>query len=126
MYLLYLYATILLLTVQSHIEPCTLGEVVGDNCLGLNRAGVFTLLQRYTRNTELVYASFANDTHRKPFVVVLDHEKEAVVLAVRGTLSLEDCVTDVLCDPTEVCLLLIKKVFDTFYSSLYNLTLIIN
>mmetsp|Transcript_33425 Transcript_33425/g.48459 ORF Transcript_33425/g.48459 Transcript_33425/m.48459 type:complete len:787 (+) Transcript_33425:35-2395(+) len=88
--------------VQSQIEPCIRGEVVGDNCLGLNRAGVYTLLQRYTLHTELVYASFANDTHRKPFVVVLDHEKETVVLAVRGTLSLEDCVTDVLCDPTEL------------------------
>lgn len=75
---------------------------MGDNFCGLNRSGVTTLLQRYTRNTQLAYASFANDTNRKPFLVLLDHEKETVVIAVRGTLSLEDCVTDALCDPVEV------------------------
>lgn len=29
----------------------------------------------------------------------MDHEARAVVVAVRGTLSLEDCITDVLCEP---------------------------
>ena len=66
------------------MEHCMQGQVVGDNVCGLNRAGVHTLLQRYTRNTELGYASFFNDTNRKPFVVILDHEKECIVLAVRG------------------------------------------
>jgi hypothetical protein len=31
--------------------------------------------------------------------VAVDHEARAVVVAVRGTLSLEDCITDVLCEP---------------------------
>eukprot|EP01036_Dinobryon_divergens_P023752 gene23752-32137_t len=88
--------------VESTLEHCMQGQVVGDNACGLNRAGVHTLVHRYTRNSELGYASFFNDTNRKPFVVILDHEKECIVLAVRGTLSLEDCVTDVLCEPTEL------------------------
>ena len=35
-------------------------------------------------SVETGYASFFNDTNRKPFVVILDHEKECIVLAVRG------------------------------------------
>jgi sn1-specific diacylglycerol lipase len=54
------------------------------------------------RQTEVLYASYVNDTTHKPFAVVLDHEKQLLVVAIRGTLSLEDCITDALCDPASV------------------------
>jgi hypothetical protein len=46
--------------------------------------------------------SFKNNTRIKPYGVFLDHEKEWIVIAVRGTLSLEDCITDVVCEAVEV------------------------
>jgi sn1-specific diacylglycerol lipase len=49
-----------------------------------------------------VYASFRNNTTHKPFVVFLDHDKKWLVVAVRGTLSLEDCLTDATCEPFEM------------------------
>jgi len=38
----------------------------------------------------------------KVYAVLLDHDKEQVVVTIRGTLSIEDCITDVLCEPIEV------------------------
>jgi len=45
---------------------------------------------------EVVYASFENSLSAIPFGVFVDHAEEAVVLSIRGTLSLEDCLTDAL------------------------------
>lgn len=50
-------------------------------------------------NTELVYAQFSNDIETRPYAVFLDFEKEALVITVRGTLSLEDCVADAMSEP---------------------------
>lgn len=75
--------------------------VEGDNCCSLNRAGL-TVFTKLLDNTELLYVSFRNDTTHKPYGVFLDHDKEWLVVAVRGTLSLEDCITDVTCEPAEV------------------------
>ena len=43
--------------------------------------------------------------HCLPYFIALDHEKRAVVLAIRGTLSLQDTVTGALCraDSAQVC-----------------------
>ena len=43
---------------------------------------------------DIMYASFENDLYRTPFLVCLDHEMQAVVIAVRGTLSMQDIITD--------------------------------
>ena len=34
-----------------------------------------------------------NDVCRTPFAVIADHEMRTVVIAIRGTISLKDCVT---------------------------------
>jgi sn1-specific diacylglycerol lipase len=36
--------------------------------------------------------------------VFLNHDQESVVIAVRGSLSLEDCITDVIADPVEMAI----------------------
>ena len=46
------------------------------------------------REVDIVYASFENEVYKVPFIVCLDHEKKAVVVAFRGTLSFVDIVTD--------------------------------
>jgi len=76
-------------------------NVAGDNPMGLNYAGL-SVVTKQLKDSELVYGSFQNDVDIKPYAVFLDHEKAAVVIAIRGTLSIEDCITDVLCHSEEL------------------------
>ena len=43
---------------------------------------------------DIIYCSFVNDIYQVPFVVCLDHTHQSVVIAIRGTMSLTDIVTD--------------------------------
>ncbi|XP_012975863.1 diacylglycerol lipase-beta isoform X2 [Mesocricetus auratus] len=43
---------------------------------------------------DFIHISFHDKVYELPFIVVLDHRKEAVVVAVRGTMSLQDVLTD--------------------------------
>jgi hypothetical protein len=75
-------------------------QVKGDNMFGTNHAG----LSHFTRNvqSEVLYVSYENDTVRKPFGVFLNEEDCTVVIAIRGSLSIEDCITDAVADPVEL------------------------
>mmetsp|Transcript_24091 Transcript_24091/g.30116 ORF Transcript_24091/g.30116 Transcript_24091/m.30116 type:complete len:731 (-) Transcript_24091:196-2388(-) len=48
---------------------------------------------------DLAYANFANDVNQTPYCIAIDHSRQLVVLAIRGTLSLEDCIVDALAEP---------------------------
>ncbi len=74
---------------------------LGDNCFHMNQAAAETVINQLG-NAEIIYASYENDNVMKPYGIFLDHETEKVVIAIRGTLSLEDCITDAICDPTEL------------------------
>ncbi|XP_040845921.1 diacylglycerol lipase-beta isoform X2 [Ochotona curzoniae] len=43
---------------------------------------------------DFIHVSFHDKVYELPFLVALDHRKEAVVVAVRGTMSLQDILTD--------------------------------
>jgi len=77
-------------------------SIEGDNCCRLNYYGMKVLTKDMQKNSELIHVSYKNDTRNKPYGIFLDHEKEWVVIAVRGTLSLEDCITDAICEPVEL------------------------
>ena len=47
---------------------------------------------------DILYVSFKNTLIHSPFLVVLDHAKRTVVYAIRGTISLDDCVKDVVAE----------------------------
>ncbi|XP_067859617.1 diacylglycerol lipase-beta isoform X2 [Heptranchias perlo] len=47
---------------------------------------------------DFIHISFHNKIYEIPFYVALDHKKEVVLVAVRGTLSLEDALTDLSAD----------------------------
>ncbi|KAJ0399385.1 hypothetical protein ATCC90586_009177 [Pythium insidiosum] len=66
----------------------------GDNMFHLGQAAL--QLETGVRAHDIVYASFKNSVYRPAFCVVLDHERREVVVAIRGTLSLEDCLTDAI------------------------------
>lgn len=52
--------------------------------------------------SELIHISFQSDLLHKPYAIFLDHKEEQVVITIRGTLSIEDCITDIECDAVEV------------------------
>ncbi|XP_027467188.1 diacylglycerol lipase-beta isoform X2 [Zalophus californianus] len=43
---------------------------------------------------DFIHISFHDKVYELPFLVALDHRKESVVVAVRGTMSLQDILTD--------------------------------
>lgn len=74
--------------------------IKGDNFCGMNHAG----LSHFTRNVqaEVTYVSYENDTIQKPFAVFVNEEDHSIVISVRGSLSIEDCITDAIADPMEL------------------------
>ena len=71
-------------------------NITGDNLCGINEASVYSMVKKM--NAELVYAAFENDTVAKPYCIYIDREIQSIIIAIRGTLSLEDCVTDALAE----------------------------
>uniref|UniRef100_A0A8C4XVI1 Diacylglycerol lipase-beta n=1 Tax=Falco tinnunculus TaxID=100819 RepID=A0A8C4XVI1_FALTI len=53
---------------------------------------------------DFIHISFHNKIYEIPFFVALDHKKEAIVVAVRGTLSFEDILTDLSADCEDLTL----------------------
>ncbi|ETL40296.1 hypothetical protein F441_08721 [Phytophthora nicotianae CJ01A1] len=68
--------------------------VHGDNWFHLGQTAL--QLETKIRSDDIVYASFRNSVYQPAFAVMLDHERKEVVIAIRGTLSLEDCLTDAI------------------------------
>lgn len=66
----------------------------GDNWFHLGQMAL--QLETKVNADDIVYASFTNTVYRPAFCVVLDHARKEVVIAIRGTLSLEDCLTDAI------------------------------
>ena len=69
-------------------------NVVNDNSCFCYLAGTRRLTG--LNEMDILYASFENDLYRSPFLVCLDHEMQAVVISIRGTLSMQDIITDLM------------------------------
>ena len=67
-------------------------NILGDNCCHCGFAGFLSTTA--INEMDIVYIRFENDLYRVPFVVCIDHDEKAVVIAIRGTLSLHDVITD--------------------------------
>ncbi|XP_065113721.1 diacylglycerol lipase-beta [Paramisgurnus dabryanus] len=67
-------------------------DLVGGDNLGCH----FTSILQSTglQYRDFIHISFHNQIYEIPFYVALDHKREAVLVAVRGTLSLKDVLTD--------------------------------
>ena len=74
-------------------DPCT----VGDNICEWHKRAL--LLVAGIPEADLVYAQFNSRLSSVPYCILLDHERSLVVLSIRGSLSLEDIVTDTLVLP---------------------------
>jgi sn1-specific diacylglycerol lipase len=47
-----------------------------------------------TNDCDIVYGSFRNELFHAPFFIIHDHYKKAVIISIRGTLSIADVITD--------------------------------
>lgn len=76
--------------------------VVDDNCCQCNTA----VLKQMTglSDEDLIYVSYHNRVFEVPFFIAVDHQTCSVVVAVRGTLSLTDALTDLTieCVPLDI------------------------
>lgn len=69
-------------------------EVQGDNCCQCNTAVVKKCADLTDEN--LIYLSFEDEYRKSPFFVVVDFEKNVVVVCIRGTFSLQDTLADLV------------------------------
>lgn len=70
------------------------GSVFKDNCCMCNTAAFKKTTGLH--HDDIVYACFNNEIYELPFYVVIDRATNSVVLAIRGTLSLQDVITDLV------------------------------
>ncbi|XP_071813731.1 diacylglycerol lipase-beta-like [Apostichopus japonicus] len=71
---------------------CT-GGTENDNCCQCNTAAVVKSLG--VDEDDVIFLSFHNKIFEIPFMVVIDRERKTIVVAIRGSLSLKDALTDV-------------------------------
>ncbi|XP_054851425.1 diacylglycerol lipase-beta isoform X1 [Eublepharis macularius] len=71
-------------------------DIVGGDRLNMNFGSILKITGLQYR--DFIHISFHNKIFEIPFFVALDHKKEAIVVAVRGTLSFEDILTDLSAD----------------------------
>ncbi|XP_005923854.1 diacylglycerol lipase-beta isoform X1 [Haplochromis burtoni] len=67
-------------------------EIVGGDHLGCHFSSILQTTGLQYR--DFIHVSFHNQIYEIPFFVALDHKREAILVAVRGTLSLKDVLTD--------------------------------
>ena len=55
-----------------------------------------------TNDCDIIYANFRNELFHAPFFLIHDHRKRTVIIAIRGTLSISDVITDMMAECGEV------------------------
>jgi sn1-specific diacylglycerol lipase len=70
----------------------TTPRIVGDNRCGCNELGLLRLAG--LNREDIAYVSFQSGIHVCPYGIVIDRTQQSVVVAIRGTFSLEAMVTD--------------------------------
>lgn len=76
-------------------------SVRGDNWLGTHEAALLRVAGLH-RGCEVVDAQFVSGMTETPYCVLVDHNWKCVVVSIRGTMSLDDCLCDLQADP--VCM----------------------
>jgi sn1-specific diacylglycerol lipase len=78
----------------SHCRCCPANHVPvhGDNACHCNEAAFRTFFE--STDCELLFANYNVQITEPSFFVAIDYEKQAIVIVVRGTLSLDDMITD--------------------------------
>jgi hypothetical protein len=72
-------------------------RIDGDNFFQTNKKAILNTAD--ISEDDLVYVQLQSSFNDNPYCIMLDHRWKTVVVSVRGTFSLEDCVTDTLISP---------------------------
>lgn len=72
-------------------------NVVGDNMCGWKQTSVLKSIG--INESDILYANFNNAIGVSPYLVLVDRKWNTIVLTIRGTLSLEDMISDVTISP---------------------------
>ncbi|XP_031568026.1 sn1-specific diacylglycerol lipase beta-like isoform X2 [Actinia tenebrosa] len=67
-------------------------HIINDNCCMCNSAAIH--LQSSLPESDLIYCTYHNKLYEIPFYVAIDDKAKAVVISIRGTLSMRDTLTD--------------------------------
>lgn len=51
---------------------------------------------------DIIYTNFTSEIYHPAFYVAVDHNRQTIIITVRGTLSLQDVITDMVCEPEEI------------------------
>ncbi|CAN0231217.1 unnamed protein product, partial [Laminaria digitata] len=70
----------------------------GDNWLGTHEAGLLRVAGLHP-GCELVDAQFTSGIEATPYCLLVDHDWRCVVVSIRGTMSLDDCLCDLQAHP---------------------------
>jgi sn1-specific diacylglycerol lipase len=83
---------------SSSLSQLNQETIVGDNFLHIHEATM--LAHAGLDKSDVAYASFEAGFYETPYCIIIDRKWKSVVLSIRGSLTLEDCVVDVLLDPS--------------------------
>lgn len=75
-------------------------RIIGDNLCQTHKNAILSTVA--IAEDDLVYVQLESSFSQNPYCIMLDHGWKTVVLSVRGTFSLEDCVTDTLISPVSL------------------------
>lgn len=67
-------------------------EIVDDNCCNCNYAAMKRMMS--FGDIEVIYTTFHVDVGETPFFVAVDYTRAKIVVSIRGTLSMQDVLTD--------------------------------
>ena len=73
------------------------GHIEGDNICQTHKHAI--LLTAGLQEADLVYVQLRSSLSDIPYCILLDHAWKSIVVSIRGTFSIEDCITDVLITP---------------------------
>ena len=84
---------------SGNVQEMNQEMIVGDNFLRLHEATM--LAHAGLQKSDIAYATFeSGGFYETPYCIVIDRKWKSVVLSIRGSLTLEDCVVDCLLDPS--------------------------
>mmetsp|Transcript_24987 Transcript_24987/g.45194 ORF Transcript_24987/g.45194 Transcript_24987/m.45194 type:complete len:700 (-) Transcript_24987:323-2422(-) len=58
-----------------------------------------------TNESDLIFRGLTTEVEGLiPYFIAVDHVRQSVIISIRGSMSMEDVITDLLCDPADFCL----------------------
>lgn len=90
-------------SVNSEVPPvsdrcCEYHPNSSGDCCGCNTTATRLQVEQLFRS-DLIYVSWKSEWYKPALSVFYDRVKESLVIALRGTLSLDDCITDAVAIP---------------------------